>query len=607
MGESTGAFEAGVLASLGQAVVVADVERRIIYWNAAAEAMFGWKAEEVIGRDVVNFTRAEEEPVRDQEVIAALSKGETLTADYWMVRRDESRFPVLSTMSPLFENGRLKAVVSIAVDITDRYEAEEALRRLSLLVESSVDAIVGSDIDGRITSWNAGAERLFGYGAGEAIGQSIAMVVPDSSSEEFLEAVASWQEGGLTELEDFSVRCRNGEIITVNVTVAPIRDAAGDVIGSASIARDVTERKRLERQAEADRRFLVEAQEIAQLGSFEIDPDGTITWSDSYRQLIGATPDEPATIESFLSRIPRQDLADVQKGIKDASLRGDGTFSGTYRLVMASGEMKWVRIRSRGVFEGGRLVRVIGTGIDITERHLSEVALRDAEERFRTGFDRGSVATAIMDLDGVMTSVNPVLCSFLGRAEADIVGHLAAEFVHPEDQDPPARDRVFRTDQAPFERRFKRPDGQTVWATVNVALVRTEDGMPSYLYAQMQDITERKVAEQALEHMVLHDPLTGLPNRVLLQDRLEGAMARAYRYGRRIAVIFGDVDRLKLVNDTLGHSAGDQLLIELARRFEQVTLVSDTVGRFGGDQFVMICEDVGELETADAIGRRLSS
>jgi diguanylate cyclase (GGDEF)-like protein/PAS domain S-box-containing protein len=608
LGESTGTFEAGILAALGQAVIVADLERRIIYWNAAAEEMFGWSAEEVLGRDVVNFTRAEEEPARDHEVWRVVSSGQTITSDYWMVRNDESRFPALATLSPLFENGRLTAIACITVDITDRYEAEEVLRRLSLVVESSVDAIVGSDIDGRITSWNAGAERLYGYSAAEAMGESMAMVVPDSSSEQYLEAVATWRDGELMELQDFAVRCRDGEIITVNVTVAPIRDASGEVIGSASIARDVTARKRLELEAEADRRRLVEAQEIAQLGSFEVDPDGTIAWSDSYRKLIGAPPDEVATIDGFLARIPPQDLADAKQGIRDAYRRGDGTFSGTYRLVMPDGDTKWVRIRTRGIFdESGRVGKVIGTGIDITERHLSEVALRDAEERFRTGFDRGSVATAIMDLDGVMTSVNPVMCSFLGRSESEILGHLAAEFAHPDDQDPPERDRVLRTDQAPFERRFWRPDGQTVWGIVNVALVRADDGAPSYLYAQVQDITERKVAEQALEHMALHDPLTGLPNRVLLQDRLEGAMARASRYGRRIAVIFGDVDRFKLVNDTLGHSAGDQLLIELARRFEHVTLVSDTVGRFGGNQFVMICEDVGELESAEAIGRRLSS
>ncbi|MGH9170781.1 MAG: sensor domain-containing protein [Acidimicrobiales bacterium] len=603
----TDPFEAGILAALGQAVIVADLERRVVYWNLAAEEMFGWSADEVLGHDVVNFTRAEEEPERDHDVLRALSKGETLSSDYWMVRRDGSRFPVMATLSPLFEDSKLSAIIAISVDISDRHAAEEDHRRLSLIVESSVDAIVGSDIEGRITSWNGGAERLYGYSAADVMGASIGRFVLDSSVDGFRRAVANWSQGKRIELEDFEVRCKDGHIATVNVSVAPTLDSSGKVVGSASIARDVTERKRLQLQAEADRRRLLEAQEIAQLGSFELDADGKLTWSDSYRKLIGAGPDEPATIEGFVARLPPQDRPEARQTIRQAYAARNGNFAGTYRLLTGDGETRWVRIRSRGILdESGKVVTVLGTGIDVTERHLSALALRDAEERFRTGFELGSVATAIMDLDGVMTTVNPVMCSFLGRSAGEIVGHVAAEFVHPEDQDPPERDRVLR-DQAPFERRFWRPDGATVWGLVNVALVRGEDGAPSYLYAQVQDITERKVAEEALEHMVLHDPLTGLPNRLLLQDRLEGAMARASRYGRRIAVIFGDVDKFKLVNDTLGHPAGDQLLIELARRFEELTLVSDTVGRFAGDQFVMICEDISELETAESIGRRLSS
>ena len=116
------------------------------------------------------------------------------------------------------------------------------------------------------------------------------------------------------------------------------------------------------------------------------------------------------------------------------------------------------------------------------------------------------------------------------------------------------------------ERRFLREDGQVVWAIVDVTLVRTEEGTPQYFFAQIQDITERKGSEEAFEHLALHDPLTGLPNRLLIQDRLAGALARARRHDQRVGIVFADIDHFKLVNDTLGHSAGDQLLIELAER-----------------------------------------
>jgi diguanylate cyclase (GGDEF)-like protein len=169
------------------------------------------------------------------------------------------------------------------------------------------------------------------------------------------------------------------------------------------------------------------------------------------------------------------------------------------------------------------------------------------------------------------------------------------------------RERAFRGERAPFERRFIRPDGSHAWGLVNLALVRDDEGLPAYGYVQVQDITERKSAETTLEHMTLHDPLTGLPNRLLLQDLLERTLARAGHYGRRVAVIFGGIDRFKLVNDTLGHIAGDQLLVELAGRLQALAQVSDTVGRFGGDEFVMICEDLLPAENATAIGRRMSA
>ena len=138
-----------------------------------------------------------------------------------------------------------------------------------------------------------------------------------------------------------------------------------------------------------------------------------------------------------------------------------------------------------------------------------------------------------------------------------------------------------------------------MWTAFSSALVRDSDGEPMYYFVQLQDISERKTAEIELAHQALHDALTGLPNRALLSDRLEHSLAGARQRGTPLGVIFLDLDNFKNVNDSLGHSAGDELLGHAVRRIASVLSPGDTLARFGGDEFVIICEDaaVWSLET----------
>jgi PAS domain S-box-containing protein len=433
----------------------------------------------------------------------------------------------LSTITPVFQDGSLVAIASITTDLTDRREAEEAMRRLSFIVESSFDAIVGTDLEGCVTSWNGAAEQLYGYSSEEAIGNDVLDLVTSGEDGGYDDVLSRWRAGDLVELDDFPARRKNGDTVEIYVTVSPVRDASGSVIGSASIARDVTARTRLERAAEEDRRRLTEAQEVAQLGSFELDPaTGSMEWSQSYRRLLGVKADEAASVGLFLDRVHPEDREQAEADIGEA-MHADGSFAGTFRIVRTDSEVRWLQVRTRAMKDkADNLYKVIGTAIDVTDRHRMEAARREAEERFRLGFERGAVATAIVDLDGIVTSVNPVMCGFLERPEADLVGQPAQDFVHPEDRgDPVTRGAVYNGDRLPTDQRFLHGTGKPIWGLVNVALVRSDDGTPAYYYVQVQDITERKAAEQMLEHMALHDPLTALPNR----RSTSGRRLRRYR------------------------------------------------------------------------------
>jgi diguanylate cyclase (GGDEF)-like protein/PAS domain S-box-containing protein len=230
--------------------------------------------------------------------------------------------------------------------------------------------------------------------------------------------------------------------------------------------------------------------------------------------------------------------------------------------------------------------------------------------RFEIGFEQAPIGAAIDDLTGIAVRVNAALTSFLGRPAEELIGRAWNEYTHPGDV--PLREAVLTRVAAGHdiyedERRYIRPDGTVVWASSHVRLVRDETGQPQYFFTQLQDLTERKRMEEELAHQALHDPLTGLPNRALLTDRLRHSLAGAGRRGVQLGVLFLDLDHFKVVNDSLGHTWGDELLREAARRVTETVRPGDTVARFGGDEFVVVCDDISALALEQIAERLLSA
>jgi diguanylate cyclase (GGDEF)-like protein/PAS domain S-box-containing protein len=209
----------------------------------------------------------------------------------------------------------------------------------------------------------------------------------------------------------------------------------------------------------------------------------------------------------------------------------------------------------------------------------------------------------LMDLEGHWVRANQALARLLGYRAEELEGRRFDDFTHPDDRDADleALYALAAGERSGYEteKRYLRADGQEVWASLTVSLVRDSDRRPLHLIAQIQDITERRATEQELTARALHDPLTGLPNRLLFMDRAEVALARLQRPAHAVAVFFLDLDRFKLVNDRLGHAAGDRVLVAVAERLQSLLRPSDTVSRFGGDEFTILCEDTDE----DAAGR----
>lgn len=213
----------------------------------------------------------------------------------------------------------------------------------------------------------------------------------------------------------------------------------------------------------------------------------------------------------------------------------------------------------------------------------------------------------LLDDDGRFVEVNEAFADLLGYPQDDLLETAYSQLVHPDDAEAEqeGRQRVLRG-EVPLvraEHRLVRHDGAVVWALITTRRFE-EDGL-AYSLSAIEDITARKLAEDQLVVLALHDSLTGLPNRRLLLDRLERSLSRSRRNGRDIAVLFVDVDHLKRVNDELGHEAGDELLRAVAKNLLSVVRDSDTVARLGGDEFVVVCEQVGTSEELDGLARRM--
>ena len=237
--------------------------------------------------------------------------------------------------------------------------------------------------------------------------------------------------------------------------------------------------------------------------------------------------------------------------------------------------------------------------------HLLVVALRrmtndlgEAEERFRRGFDDSQVGMALVSTSGRFQRVNRALCDLTGYPPQELLGKTFAEITHPDDveADLDALRDLVEGERYGYrmEKRYIHARGHPVWISLNVSPIYESAGAPSYLIAQIEDISDRKESEERLTRQALHDSLTGLPNRTLFSDRVR--MASARRGARGFAIIYLDLDGFKLVNDTLGHAAGDQVLIEVARRLERLLRAGDTLARLGGDEFALLCEEVTDEE-----------
>jgi diguanylate cyclase (GGDEF)-like protein/PAS domain S-box-containing protein len=332
-------------------------------------------------------------------------------------------------------------------------------------------------------------------------------------------------------------------------------------------------------------------------------PDGrVITANDAAGRILGRTPDE----------LRADGLGEVGEPAAAALRTGVAQYREPIVTRHSSGAQRFCVVTAVPLLgEDGEPGSVLSTFVDVTTERERDAALRHNEEQFRLAMEHTPVGFALVDLDGRFLRVNRALCKLVGYHADELRDRTIGDLAHPDDVAEITHHvrSMLRgeRDSVELEPRCVRRSGETIWTLLSVALLRREGTEPQYLIVQIQDVTEHRRTTDLLTHLALHDPLTGLPHRTLVLDRIQKALDRGRRTGRHVAVLFCDIDHFKVINDSMGHELGDAVLVEVSRRLVGALRTSDTAGRLGGDEFVVVCEDVTDESEAIVVAERVQA
>jgi diguanylate cyclase (GGDEF)-like protein/PAS domain S-box-containing protein len=355
-----------------------------------------------------------------------------------------------------------------------------------------------------------------------------------------------------------------------------------------TMALRVTENIALQQRAQD---FLSEAQKIGHFGSWELDlHSGRLNWSEEIFRLFEIDPAQfSPSHEAFLSIIHPEDREAVNQAYTN-SLTNKQSYHITHRLIMADGRVKWVEARGSNYFDPeGRAIRSAGTVQDVTFREEAATQLRIAAVAFDT-----QEAIMVTDKEANIIKVNHSFELTTGFSEQEVLGknpRLLGSGRHNQDFYKSMWEVLNRVGSWSGELWDRRKNGEIYPKWLTITAVKNRDEISHYV-GVFVDITERKKAEEEIHNLAFFDPLTQLPNRRLLLDRMRlalGLSARSKNFG---ALMFIDLDHFKVLNDTKGHEYGDKMLIEVSHRLTQSLRDTDSVARFGGDEFVVLLESL---------------
>jgi diguanylate cyclase (GGDEF)-like protein/PAS domain S-box-containing protein len=497
-------------------------------------------------------------------------------------------------------------------------ELKKSEARYRTVLDAAFDAIVTITPDGVVRWFNRGAERIFGHSAEEIVGQPVTLLLPEryrdlcvAGLHRYLRTGEARVVGGTTEL--VGLRSDGSEF--------PIEMSLGETHADGErlftgVIRDITERKRAEDALREARDRFRSVFDHAPIGVAMVSLEGQyLQVNRSLCEMLGYSEEElraltwqeithPDDLEASLAYARRIKEGEILKyHLEKRYLHGDG------HTVWTSLSVSLVRDLE------GEPLYFVSQLQDITERKRAEEALERLSRQHEMVLKSAGEGIFGLDLDGNATFVNPAAVRMTGWEAEELVGRPQHDILHhtkpdgtpyPREQCPiyaTLEDGVTRSRD---DEVFWRKDGSS-FPVEYLSTPILQDGEVVGAVVTFKDVTERKALEEQLHHQAFHDPLTGLPNRALFMDRLEHALSRANRRGSKVGVLFMDLDNFKVINDSLGHEAGDQLLVATAKRLKACLRPEDTVARLGGDEFTVVIEDVDGVSGAARVAERIAA
>ena len=473
---------------------------------------------------------------------------------------------------------------------------------LRAIFNATPDAMLISNEQGMITMINRQAEFLFGYKSDELIGKSIEVLVPElfrdddhaqCAGSQFLEKI----EMGRV----LTAQKKDNSEIDVDISLSPIQTEKG--LYFATALRDVTFRKQAEAALLASEERFRQMANNSFLMIWMTDEKGNPSFvNQSWLHFTGISSPQIAYKE-WIKTIHPDDRAMAFKRYYQNTQSKD-PITTEYRLLGADGEWHWILDKGMPIYnEKGVFTGYMGSAIDITENKLAEAHLRVAATAFES-----QESIVITDSDNVIIKVNRAFTESTGYTAAEAVGQkisLLKSGRHDHAFYAEIWDSIERIGSWQGEIWDRRKNGEIYPKWLTITAVKQDDGVLTHYVGIHTDISERKSAEEKIKQLAFYDPLTLIPNRRLLQERIKFGIEVARRDNKQLALLMLDLDRFKPVNDKLGHLAGDEILQQVAVRISSRLRDVDMVARLGGDEFVVLLEDISHSQDAARIAEEI--
>ncbi len=547
--------------------------------------------------------------------------------EFRFLKRDGTLRWTSHTCQPVVDSaGAFLGMRGCNADITEKKQTERALRESEArLAEAIGIARLGSwHLDLQNGEFAVSREHLdmMGYD-GTLHAESLILPVTEyietfvhpgdhaSMAERHRFAIEHGRDPGYRDSFDYRLLHRDGSVHWVSVSARALPERPGVIHG---VTQDITERKEVERALAELSRWHEQILNSAGEGILGLSRDGAHVFANpaAARMLGFQSPADLIGQKSHPlwhhSHGDGSSFPDAECPILD-SLR-DG------KVRQVDDEVFWRKdgnsfpadYTSTPMYEGEHIIGAVIVFEDITERKRAQEALRESQERLRAVIDNEPECVKLLDRDGRVMEMNPAGLAMLQADPSQVIGKRLTDFVLPEYHSALAAltARVFEGHSGILELEAVGLEGRRLWLDTHAVPLRGAQGETLAMLAVTRDVTEQKRIEEKLEHDALHDDLTGLPNRVLFTDRLQQCLERTKRkQGYAFAVLFLDLDRFKVVNDSLGHLVGDRLLIDIARRLERCVRPMDTVARLGGDEFALLLDDTTDPSQPTRVAERI--